>query len=98
MVDQLPVSKAFPIPPAKQDDRRLYERLFDLKKIFGEADPNTHEINTTATFRRYSLDIVNPSDKIITTPLLLGGLGISETELLLLFDLLKTEMPFEVIK
>ena len=95
MVDQLPVSKAFPIPPDKQDDRRLYERLFDLKKIFGEADPNTHEINTAATFHRDSLNIVNPSDKIINTPLLLGGLGISETELLLLFDLLENEMPFD---
>ncbi|MEG4576203.1 neuraminidase-like domain-containing protein [Microcoleus sp. N3A4] len=97
MVNQLPVSKAFPIPPAKQGDRRLYERLFDLKKIFGEKDPNTHEINPTVTFHHYSLNTVNPSDKTIdpNTPLLLGGLGISETELLLLFDLLKNEMPFD---
>ncbi|BAZ33812.1 hypothetical protein NIES4074_63260 (plasmid) [Cylindrospermum sp. NIES-4074] len=97
MVDRLPVSKAFPKPPAKQSDRRLYERLFDLKKIFGEKDPNTHEINPTVTFYHYSLNTVNPSDKTIdpNTPLLLGGLGISETELLLLFDLLKNEMPFD---
>jgi Tc toxin complex TcA C-terminal TcB-binding domain/Neuraminidase-like domain/Salmonella virulence plasmid 28.1kDa A protein/Putative peptidoglycan binding domain len=95
MVSQLPVS-GFPLPPAKQSDRRLYERLFDLKKMF--ADPLTHAINTTFAFHHYSLNTNHPSDRTIdpNTPLLLGGLGISETELLLLADLLKAEMPFDL--
>lgn len=97
LVHQLPVSREFPLPPPKQADLRLYERLFDLKKLFGEKDPVTHELNTSVTFHHYSLNKNNPNDKEIDpkTPLLLGGLGISETELLLLFDLLKNEMPFD---
>ena len=97
LVDELPVSGEFPRPPAKQADRRLYERLFDLKKLFGEKDPKTHELNTSAVYHHYSRNTNNPNDQEIDpkTPLLLGGLGISETELLLLFDLLKAEMPFD---
>jgi hypothetical protein len=97
LVHDLPVSADFPRPPAKQADRRLYERLFDLKAIFGEHDPNTHEVNTQVAFHHYSLNAVNPNDQTIDpkTPAVLGALGVSETELLLLFDLLKNEMPFD---
>lgn len=97
LVDQLPVSREFPKPPAKQTDRRLYERLFDLKKLFGEKDPETHELKESGNFHHYSLNTVNPNDQEIDpkTPILLGGLGVSETELLLLFDLLKDKMPFD---
>ncbi|HMN28490.1 MAG TPA: peptidoglycan-binding protein, partial [Caldilineaceae bacterium] len=96
LAGQLPVSTAFPFPPATQADRGLYERLFDLKKLFGE-NPATHKINPTAIYHHYSLNSNNPNDHEIDpkTPILLGGLGVSETELLLLFDLLKEEMPFD---
>lgn len=92
----LPVSREFPKPPPREADRRLYERLFDLKKLFGESNAVTHELNTSVTFRHYSFNTNNPNDQTIdpNTPVLLGGLGVSETELLLLFDLLRAEMPF----
>ncbi len=92
----LPVSREFPLPPAREADRRLYERLFDLRKLFGERNAVTHELNTSVTFHHYSLNTNNPNDQTIdpNTPVLLGGLGVSETELLLLFDLLRAQMPF----
>ncbi|OQY99735.1 MAG: hypothetical protein B6D35_08670 [Candidatus Brocadia sp. UTAMX2] len=97
MFHLMPVSKSFPIPPDRQADLRLYERLFDLKKLFGEGNSSTHELNQSTTFHHYSLNKNNPTDKSIDpkTPILLGGLGISETELLLLADLLKAKMPFD---
>ena len=96
LIHDLPVSRDFPKTPAQRADLRLYERLFDLKKLFGE-NPATHEINPTAIYHHYSLNRCNPNDQEIDpkTPILLGGLGVSETELLLLFDLLKDEMPFD---
>jgi Tc toxin complex TcA C-terminal TcB-binding domain/ABC toxin N-terminal region/Neuraminidase-like domain/Salmonella virulence plasmid 28.1kDa A protein len=97
LADGLPVSAAFPLQPAHTSDLKLYERLFDLPKLFGLANPATGELNQTVTFHHYSLDTANPADTTIDpkTPLLLAGLGISETELLLLFDLLKDELPFD---
>ena len=97
MIDQLPVSTTYPLPPIKQSDLRLFETLFDLKGIFGEKDPATHELNISIVYHHYSLNTNDPTDKKIDTktPLLLAGLGISETELLLLFALLKNEMPFD---
>ncbi|MGH7845743.1 MAG: neuraminidase-like domain-containing protein [Candidatus Binatia bacterium] len=98
LVHELPVSKEFPKPPARKADARLYERLFELKKIFGEKDPVTLEVEISAPFHHYSLNTLNPADQEIDpkTPYVLAGLGVSETELLLLFDLLKNEMPFDV--
>ncbi len=95
LVHQLPVSKDFPKLTTRQADNRLYERLFDLKGLFG-IKPNG-QFNETLSFHHYSLNTVNPNDQGIDskTPLLLGGLGISETELLLFFNLLKDEMPFD---
>jgi hypothetical protein len=97
LADGLPVSAAFPQQPAQTSDLELYERLFDLPKLFGLANPATGELNQTVSFHHYSLDTANPADTTIdpNTPLLLAGLGISETELLLLFDLLKDELPFD---
>jgi hypothetical protein len=93
----LPVSRDFPVPPARQADRRLYERLFDLPKLFGE-DPATHVPAVETDFYHYSLDTsaAAAKDKHIDpkTPALLGGLGVTETELLQLFDLLREAMPF----
>lgn len=96
MFHHLPVSKDFPEPPARQADRKLFERIFDARKLFGE-DPVTHKINSSTTFHHYSFNTVDPNDEGIDpiTPILLGGLGVSETELLLLFDLLKSEIPFD---
>jgi hypothetical protein len=88
--DSLPVSSAFPLQPARQADRRLYERLFDLPKLFGLDVPSTGELNQSILFLNPAGTQVDPK-----MPLLLGGLGISQTELLLLFDLLKDELPFD---
>lgn len=56
----------------------LYQRIFDLEKIFGTASAGA---STTTT-----LPANSANDKI--TPLLLAGLGISESELEMLFKLL----------
>ena len=82
--------------PVRQGDRLLYERLFSLKDLFGESDPDTHELNTRVRFHHYSFNTDNEEDHETdpNTSLLLGGLGISETELLLLFNLLQNEIPF----
>ena len=94
MVDQLPASQEFPQPPAHQGDRKLFERLFDVKQLFGTTE--AAGVEPSLTFHHYSLNTKDPTDKTIDpkTPILLGGLGVSETELLLLFGLLKDEMPF----
>ncbi len=95
--DSLPVSRAFPLPPPRREDRRLYERLFDLPKLFDVKDEATGELNQSVTFHHYSLNTLDPSDTKVDekTPLLLGALGINETELLLLLDLLKGELLFD---
>ncbi|MFD0635084.1 neuraminidase-like domain-containing protein [Catenulispora yoronensis] len=52
----------------------------------------------TADYYHYALDTtLGPNPPVIDpkTPLLLAGLGVSETDLLLLFALLKNEMPFD---
>jgi Tc toxin complex TcA C-terminal TcB-binding domain/Neuraminidase-like domain/Salmonella virulence plasmid 28.1kDa A protein len=93
----LPVSSAYPLQPTEDADLLLYERLFDLPKLFGLKNATTGELNQSTSYRHYSLDTINPTDTTIdpNTPLLLAGLGISETDLLLLFDLLKDELPFD---
>jgi hypothetical protein len=95
----LPVSQNYPEPPANDGDKMLFERIFDPKKLFG-VDPNTGSVNSSTPpdnpYHHYSLNKDDPNDQTIDsrTPLLLAGLSISETELLLLFDLLKDEIPF----
>jgi hypothetical protein len=96
--DSLPVSAAFPRQPTRHEDRRLYERLFDLPKLFGVKDESTGELNQSVAFHNYALNTLDPTDTNVdaqTMSLLLGALGISETELLLLFDLLKSELLFD---
>jgi uncharacterized protein YgfB (UPF0149 family) len=102
LVGQLPVSAAFPRQPYLED-RRLYERLFDLVTLFGPVDKSTdpqipgRELAQSFTYHHYSLNTVNPADTVIDpkTPLLVGSLGISETDLLQLLALLKDQVPFD---
>ncbi|MEK7397146.1 MAG: Tc toxin subunit A, partial [Candidatus Poribacteria bacterium] len=71
MVGELPDTKV------KDNQKSLYERLFDLEKIFGVesiADDGMKIYKSTAT-----LLTDRTQDKI--TPLLLAGLGITESEL-----------------
>ena len=55
------------------------------------------ELAQSFTYHHYSLNTLNPADTAIDpkTPLLLGSLGISETDLLQLLALLKDQMPFD---
>jgi hypothetical protein len=102
LIGQLPVSPAFPRQPYLVD-RRLYERLFDLVTLFGPVDKSAdlkipgRELAQSFTYHHYSLNTLNPADTAIDpkTPLLLGSLGISETDLLQLLALLKNQMPFD---
>ncbi|MFE7633963.1 neuraminidase-like domain-containing protein [Kitasatospora sp. NPDC057518] len=97
LVTDMPVSTAFPNTPTAPGARLLYETVFDLRGIFGPADPAL-PLNPTVGYYHYSLDTTlgtNPPVIDPKTPLLLAGLGISETDLLLLFALLKNELPFD---
>jgi len=97
LIGAMPVSAAFPLQPAHATDRLLYEQVFDLVDIFGIKDTSTGELNQTADYYHYSLDTTLGSGTPVIdpkTPLLLAGLGISETDLLLLFDLVKADLPF----
>ena len=99
LIGDMPVSAAFPLQPAHASDRLLYEQVFDLVTIFGVKNASTGEINQTADYYHYSLDATLGSGTPVIdpkTPLLLAGLGISETDLLLLFDLVKADLPFTV--
>ncbi|MBD2114975.1 MULTISPECIES: neuraminidase-like domain-containing protein [Cyanophyceae] len=91
MVDHLPTSTAASQTVVSRGDRNFFERLFDTQKLFGVTGTEP------LTFHHYSLNKRNSGDTVVDprTPVLLGGLGISETELLLLFQLLKDEMPFD---
>ena len=97
MIYEMPVSESFPVPPEQTEDLRLYEKAFDLENIFGIANKDTGALNTTANYHLYTLDISNTGDTQIdpATPYLVGGLGITEPELMLLFSLLKNEMQFD---
>jgi hypothetical protein len=73
-----------PLISIKDNQKSLFERLFDLEKIFGVAsiDANgkkTYNASVTLTANK-------ANDKI--TPLLLAGLGIQESELIALFKFL----------
>ena len=93
----MPVSRSFPKQPSTAD-RGLYERVFDLKALFGVKDAATGELNATFTYHHYSLNTQIPTDTSIDakTPLLLAALGITETELLQLLAMLRQDIPFDV--
>lgn len=59
----------------------LYHRLFDLEKIFGVASVDGNGVK--AYKNTVTLPVVKTNDKI--TPLIIAGLGITESELQLLF-------------
>ena len=96
-ISLMPVSRSFPKQPSTAD-RGLYERLFDLKALFGVKDAATGELNPTFTYHHYSLNTKVPTDTSIDpkTPLLLAALGITETELLQLLAMLRQDIPFDV--
>lgn len=94
--DELPVSEDYPQPRVNSKSKTLFERIFDPKKIFG-IEESTGEIKSSKRYYHYTFDTANPDDVVIdsATPHLLAGLAISETELLLLFDLLKDNIAFD---
>ncbi len=76
----------------KIDDNRTDEIIANLK------NSKLNIYDTSIPFHHYSLNKKDIEDQEIDikTPILLGGLGVSETELLLLFELLQEEMPFDL--
>jgi hypothetical protein len=96
MVDSLPVSLSYPNPPFKEKEKKLFERIFDIKGLFGE-DPVTHTIKSSTGFHHFSFNTNNTADTDVDAkmPLLLSGLGITEGELVLLFRVLKQEIEFD---
>jgi len=68
----------------------LFERLFG-------ADFSLNSIDTAIKYHHYSRNANNPADDTIDelTPILLSGLSISETELLMMFELLTKQIPFD---
>jgi hypothetical protein len=85
------VISVLPDSPAKAGEPGLFNRLFNPEHFFDDQQK-------IRTYHHYSLNKKEPTDKATDpfTPVLLGGLGVTETELLLLFDLLQQEMPFDV--
>jgi hypothetical protein len=88
MVDQLPVSVNYPALPENVKDKKLFERLFDTSKLFGEN-------SNSCEFYCYLMAKPNTVSIDDKTPLLLAGLGISETELYSLFRLLENKIIFD---
>ncbi|HET6717161.1 MAG TPA: Tc toxin subunit A, partial [Nitrososphaeraceae archaeon] len=93
MIDSLPVSLSYPNSPPKENEKKLFERVFDIKGLF--EDPDTHTMKTSFEFR-LSFNTNNATDHDVDPkmPLLLSGLGITQSELVLLFNVLKDEMEF----
>ncbi|MBI1926539.1 hypothetical protein HYR99_20135 [Candidatus Poribacteria bacterium] len=71
-----------PLIPIKDNQKSLYQRLFDLDKIFGIGRAST------------TLPADRTQDKI--TPLLLAGLGITESELEALFALIQVDAAVDL--
>jgi len=78
----------FSLDSIADDQEPLYYRVFDLKKIFG-VENVIDIIDTTTTI----LPADKADDKI--TPLILAGLGISESELEALFGLLGIDISID---
>jgi hypothetical protein len=73
-----------PLTAVKDHQKSLFERLFDMEKIFGVASVDANGKKTYKTTTTLLAD--KTKDK--TTPLLLAGLGIQESDLMTLFALL----------
>jgi hypothetical protein len=73
--------------PIYDGDKSFYERIFDLEKIFGFAPTSTDD---DVVFNTHATLFSNKSRNKIT-PLLLSGLGITESELYSLLELLEVD-------
>jgi len=80
-----------PLTAVKDNQKSLFERLFDLEKIFGIASVGADGKKTYNTTTTLLAD--KTQDKI--TPLLLAGLGISESDLILLFEYLNIDISVD---
>lgn len=84
------VTDVLPAVAVKNNQPHIYNRLFNAQKTnIGSA--------TEADYHHYSRNTIDPTDDKThaLTPVLLNGLGISETELVLLFDLLQIPLGFD---
>lgn len=82
------VVDTLPRKPVKDNQKSLYERLFNLEKIFGVASVDTDGIPifNTSTYLRNEI-----------TPWLLAGLGIDESDLNLLLERIGTDRADQTI-
>ena len=96
MIESLPVSRSYPNPPLQEKEKKLFERIFDVKGLF--EDPATHTIKTETKFHYFAFN-TDPNDTTVDQkmPILLSGLGITEGELVLLFRLLNEKIPFNIV-
>lgn len=70
-----------PLISVKESQKSLFERLFDLEKIFGVA---SIAVDGTKTYNTNVIFLADKTQNKIS-PLLLAGLGISESELEMIF-------------
>jgi hypothetical protein len=107
LIADMPVSAAYPQPPAPAQ-RHLYERVFDLARLFAPAAAMADGDSSASAqapgpppsafaFHHTSLNTTDPGDARTDpkAPLLLSALGISETDLEALLGLLATELAFD---
>jgi len=81
-----------PLVSVKENQKSLFERLFDLEKIFGVEPTAADETKT------YNTIVTLPADKTqdTITPSLLAGLGISESELKMIFAYLEIDTSIDL--
>ncbi|MES2730090.1 MAG: neuraminidase-like domain-containing protein, partial [Bacteroidota bacterium] len=77
----------FPQTSIKNNQKFLYERIFDLEKIFGVASVDANGVKILHT--QATLPADKSTDKI--TSLLLAGLSVTQSDLEMLFNLLSID-------
>jgi hypothetical protein len=85
----IPASSSYPLPPSLDAHKRLFERLFDVPKLLGD-DGTTTFFHQAFSNAESTTSTVDPQ-----TPLLLAGLGVSESDFLVLLRLLAGELGFD---
>ena len=107
LIADMPVSAAYP-RPAAPGQQHLYERVFDLPRLFTRAPVaasghsilrawRPDQLPQAFSFHYSAFNITKPDDTATDpkTPFLLSALGVSETDLQTLLGLLADELGFD---